>query len=255
MTRRVGLLLAILVVGGAVPGAAVPVAAPAAVTPVGYRTALAPIADCAAFARAWPTLPDARALLRHLFDTELVAQGPKEGDDAFMDRAVKQLFATLGDPSRLVLRTPVPGQARYDAGRQIMVLSLPAPFEAELDRWGRHEVRIRGAAPLLTETQLHGSLEFEAARVKEILLPMSPADATRFPAEARLQTLSVFQDYGTDASHQVAQGAAAATQTSYRLVRLRPKCALITMGDRAFTGWMYDAWNEPTTDGPSSGGP
>lgn len=236
--------LAAMALLGASSAAAPPADAPA-LTPTAYRAALDPITDCQAFSRAWPVLPDARPLLRHLFDTDVVAQGAKESDDAFMDRAVKQLFTTLGDPSRLVLGVALPGQARYDAARQVMVLHWPAPFEAELGRWGRREVRIRGAAPLVTEIQLRASLEFDPARVREILLPMAPADAARFPAEAQLQTLSVFQDYGTDASHQIAQAGRAATQTSYRLVRLRPKCALVTMGGRAVTGWAYDQWDEP----------
>ena len=79
----------------------------------------------------------------------------------------------------------------------------------------------------------------------QVRLPMTPADAARFASDGRVQTLSVFEDYGTDASHRVATPGTAAAQTSFRLVRLRPKCVLVTLGDRAIGGWSYDRWAEP----------
>ncbi len=224
------------------PVLAAPPPAPAAAS---YREALAGVADCAAFARAWPALPDARPLLRRLFEQPVLAKQAGEGDDAFMDRAVGRLFDTLGDPSRLHLSVGLAGAGRYDPATGAMILRLPRPFEAALDRWGRTTLRIRGTAPLVTETELRASLDFAPAPPDAIALPMAPADAARFEREGRLELLALFEDYGTDAAHRTAAPGAAAVQTSYRLVRLRPKCALVTVGARALAGWSYDAWAEP----------
>lgn len=214
-------------------------------TAASYRAALAGVADCAAFARAWPALPDARPLLRRLFEQPVLAKRPEEGDDTFMDRAVGRLFDTLGDPSRLRLSIGLAGAGHYDAKAGTLTLRLPRPFEAALDRWGRTEVRIRGAAPLVTETELRASLDFAPAPPDAIALPMAPADAARFERDGRLELLALFEDYGTGAAHRTAAPGAAAVQISYRLVRLRPKCALMTVGGRAVAGWSYDAWAEP----------
>jgi hypothetical protein len=237
--RGMGLALALLAGAGR---AAAPTAAP--LTAPAYRQAMAPVESCAAFGQAYPVLPDARPLLRHLFDTPLAAKRADESDDAFMNRAVKQLFGTLGDPSRLHLRLDVGALGRYDAGAQVMAVPLPAPWEAVLDHWGRRELRIRGGAPLVTQAELRAQLDFTPPPAA-LLLPMAPADAARFATDGRLELLALFDDYGTDASHRDAAAGAAATQTSYRLVRMRPKCALVTLGDHAVAGWRYDQWDGP----------
>lgn len=231
-----GALLAIPMAAAAAPPAPVPLTAEL------YRAVLAPVTDCAAFTRAWPELPDARPLLRGLFAGGILAKGPDETDDAFLNRAVKRLFDGLGDPSRLFLSIAVPAGTHYDAARQAMVLTLPQPLPASLDRYNRAENRI-GEARLRTETELRAEIDLGAPG--EIRLPMTPAAAARFATDARLAILALFEDYGTEASHQAAASGAIAVQTSYQLVRLKAKCALVTRGGAVVPGWSLNQWTDP----------
>lgn len=225
-------------------------AAPLPLTADGYRESVAPITDCAALEKGWQILPDARPLLRTLFDAEPPAKRKNETDETFLDRAVQQLFERLGDPSRIYLRVNLAGATRYDPSRGAMIVRLPDPFEAVLDRWGRTQLRIGGAVPLVTQNELRARLDFPGSAGGDIALPMTPAEAARFAQAGRLQILALFEDLGTEASHRsAATPGSAAVQTSYKLVQLQPKCAFITNGPATVAGWSFNGWSDPPTAG------
>lgn len=203
-------------------------------TPARYRLLLAPVRDCGEFARRFAALPDARPLLRGLFTGGLPAQAPDETGPEFLRRGVQRLFVRLGDPSRLHSAVPLGAAGHYDAARQVLTVTFPVPYEATLESRGR------GPAEdgLRAVTELRGLFEFPPGALPERLtFPMRAADAARFTGGGgRLHILSLFQDYGTD------QASDAGRSTHYRLVRLQPKCALVSNGAVPLGGWGYDGW-------------